>query len=451
MVGAGTLGRGAAWLFSGLSMVGLALVGWGEHAGVLPAAVSPSDSTLNTWIAMAATVALGTYILNATLDAADSALAKAMQHQAERDRAQAELVQAQKLEVVGRLASGVAHDFNNLLTVIMGAVGLLRRDGRPNPEVLDSVEDAARRASLLTTRLLAFGRPQAAAEGRVSSLSDNLTDLAPLLRRLVGDEVQVAVEVDAAVSAEIDPVAFEQVLINLVINAREAIAGSGTITVRLTAEDGDAVLQVQDTGAGVDPGVRERIFTPFFTTKETGTGLGLSTVSALVEGADGRIELLESEVGARFRVRIPAREAVGPSEAKVQPAESVLPKLQVLVVDDDPLVLEATAAGLQASGCEVSRARDGLEALSTLETRPVDVVVTDNAMHGMSGTELVARVRQVHPRLPMLLVSGNPVEDPLPPAVRFVSKPYDQSTLRNAIAELIDSATSDGARPATRP
>lgn len=227
----------------------------------------------------------------------------------------------QKLEALGRLATGVAHDFNNLLTVIVGYSDLLRQQPPPATAqmCLEELRKSAWRAAELTSRLLAFGRKQPASP-RPLDLNARVRDMEPMLRRLLGDDIQVATELAPALApVHADPVQMEQVILNLAVNARDAMPQGGSLTIitenRPVADDAAGtyvVLSVRDTGCGIDAATQAHIFEPFFTTKEAGrgTGLGLATISAIVRGGGGRVDVASRPgEGATFRIYLPAVEA----------------------------------------------------------------------------------------------------------------------------------------------
>jgi signal transduction histidine kinase/CheY-like chemotaxis protein len=335
----------------------------------------------------------------------------------------AQLSQAQRLEALGRLSGGVVHDFNNLLTVILTHAQLvlpcLTADSAAE-EDLQVVLDATRRAGDLARRLLSFGRksehrrPQA-------DLNAVVTDLSRLLARLVGDGVHLQLDLDPSVGrVAVDPVELEQILMNLSVNARDAMPEGGRLVVETRWARPDDVqdapfevsdmvaLSVIDSGTGMDEATRRSLFEPFFTTKAPGrgTGLGLATVHGLVTENRGHLAV-ESELGrgSRFTVLLPTREAErsGPS-----PTGPAMRRGRALVVEDEEAIRRVMCRLLRGAGFEVAAARTGAEALDSVATSgPLDLVVTDVVLPQMSGPELVRRLRASRPQLRVLYVSGH--------------------------------------------
>ncbi len=345
----------------------------------------------------------------------------------EQRRLQERLQRAAKLEAVGQLAGGVAHDFNNLLTAILGYVELNLSEltpGTPLHEDLTQVRRAARRAADLVRQLLTFSR-RPAGERVVIDLSACTRDTTRMIRHLIEENIETTVELsDEPLPVLADPSQMGQVLVNLVVNARDAMPGGGELFIRTSRQDmpaggaGEdaeprphAVLTVRDSGTGMTPEVRERIFDPFFTTKEVGhgTGLGLSSVYGIVQGHGGYVEC-ESEPGqgATFHVCLPLAE-----EEAVPPDSSTLDFLSgrgetVLVVEDDPEVRNLTTRALTDFGYTVLSAADGPEALRVLDEHPaeIDLLLTDIVLPSMDGRELAQRARLKRPTLRLLFMSG---------------------------------------------
>jgi PAS domain S-box-containing protein len=371
--------------------------------------------------------------------------------------------QSQKMEAVGQLAGGVAHDFNNLLTVIGGHTDLLLTD-RTLPdgvrEALQPVRDATRRAAALTRQLLAFSRKQVLVPA-VLDLRTVATDMGRMLRRLIGEHIDLVV----AVAPDLWPVRadqgqVEQALLNLAVNARDAMPEGGTLTIRAAnrepgdcpsadAPTGRAVeLSVTDTGAGIDPAVRERIFEPFFTTKPRGqgTGLGLAMVYGIVQQSGGSIAV-DSKPGAgtTFTLRLPATDrpsALLPAPPRAPSARSG--PHTVLLVEDDDTVREVTRGMLTAKGCRVLEARDARDALRLWqESAPsVQLLVTDVVMPGVNGRDLAECLQQQRPDLKVLFVSGQTEglfldRGRLPRGTAFLAKPYAPEVLGAAIEGLL--------------
>ncbi|MDT7950318.1 MAG: MHYT domain-containing protein [Acetobacteraceae bacterium] len=351
----------------------------------------------------------------------------------DRKRAEEALRQLQKMEAVGQVTGGVAHDFNNLLSVIIGNIELLRRRVPDDPKLtrlLDGAMQGAQRGASLTQRLLTFARRQRL-EPEPVDLPELVRGVADLLQRSLGPTVRIETQFPLTLSrAHVDANQLELVLLNLAVNARDAMPDGGRLTISANEESfgrsprsgpnelppGDYVcLSVADTGTGMDPATLARATEPFFTTKGVGkgTGLGLSTAQGLAEQSGGRL-VLRSKPGGGTTVELwlPAIDSAAPPQtgdlpaAKPVAARSAVP-LTVLAVDDDPLVLANTVAMLEDLGHTVlpnSSAQAALRALAD-GVRP-DIVVTDHAMPGVTGLQLAERVRTEYPSVPVLLVSG---------------------------------------------
>ena len=344
----------------------------------------------------------------------------------ERERVEAALRQAQRLEAVGQLTSGVAHDFNNLLTVVLGNVRQLAKDVT-DPMVrrrLDMMEQAAQRGAKLTAQLLAFSRRQKL-EPQLVDLNQTVSSMRDLLQSTMGAHARIETELDPDLwRAMIDPTQIELVILNLAINARDAMAVGGVLTVgtanaslgapRRPEEPppGDFVMvSVSDTGSGMTPEVFAKAFEPFFTTKAVGkgSGLGLSQVFGLAKQSGGgvRIDTRPGE-GTSVKVYLPRSQAAsGPRAAKRARPARVEGRPVVLLVDDDSAVREITAGMLDELGYAVVEAGSGGAALETLQGRPdVDLMLLDFAMPGMNGAEVAREARSRRPQLPIIFVTG---------------------------------------------
>jgi len=387
--------------------------------------------------------------------------------------AEENLRQSQKLEALGRLAGGIAHDFNNLLTVILGRLGLIKltmQSGRPAADSLAEIESAAERAATLTRQLLAFSRRQVMHRQDLD-LREVVGEMAKLLRRTLGETVRLEIEhPDAPLTLNADRGMLEQVLLNLAINARDAMPRGGTLTVAtaalaLTESDlpspppegarpGDFVrLSLQDEGAGIDPAVLPRIFEPFFTTKAVGagTGLGLATVHGIVRQHEGWVQVETTpDHGSTFTVYLPASPApaAAVSRPEAPPAAQGAGET-ILLVEDELAVQEIAALVLRRHGYEVLTANHGPEALTLRQEHRdrIALLFTDVVMpEGMSGIELAAQLRESRPDLPVLYASGYNLEfnqgksGPLAPGQRFLSKPYPLDLLMRTIREILDDA-----------
>jgi len=357
--------------------------------------------------------------------AADEALAAA---RAELERSREALAQAQKMEAIGRLTGGVAHDFNNLLTVIRSSADFLRRpnlDEARRMRYVEAIAETAQRATVLTGQLLAFARRQPL-QPMVFDVCERLRGLQQIIETSVGGSVRVTLATPSTpLLVDADPSQFETAVLNIIINARDAMPGGGAITLtawaansippvrnHVAAEGEFVAVSIADTGQGMDEDVRSRIFEPFFTTKpvDKGTGLGLSQVYGFAKQSKGEIDVAsEKGQGAAFTLYLPAalREA-GPEEpARALPAVD-LPARSVLLVEDNQRVGAFARDLLQELGQSVVWAGDGKAALRLLQAgrSAFDLVFTDVVMPGMSGIELAREIRGRWPDLPVVLTSG---------------------------------------------
>jgi PAS domain S-box-containing protein len=377
-----------------------------------------------------------------------------------RKRLEEQLRQTQKMEALGKLAGGVAHDFNNLLTVIGGHAELLRASLPEGAKVradADEITQATARAARLTSQLLAYSRRQVL-EPEVLDLRAVVEQSITMLRRLISEDIQLVTRCgDDELLVRVDRGQIEQVILNLVLNARDAMPGGGTLLLEAAAPGPDdprlracaraelppgplVCLSVRDRGAGMSEEVLSQAFDPFFTTKELGkgTGLGLSTVYGIVRQSAG-VVWLESAPGAGTTVRVcfpRVADREGEATDTVAPAAAGLRRGTVLVVEDEPGVRALLARTLQGAGYGVLVAEDGDQALEIARqtTTPIDLVVTDAIMPRMGGHELVARLAAEWPRLRVLLVSGYPPvmsdsANPRAAVMEYLPKPFTPSTL----------------------
>ena len=378
------------------------------------------------------------------------------------------LRQSQKMESIGQLAGGVAHDFNNLLTVINGRVEFLV--GAPNliseqEEDLKEIQKAAERASGLTRQLLAFSRKQLL-QPRVVDLNQMLDEVEPMLRRLIGEDIQIMVvrgELLGCVVA--DPGQVQQVLLNLALNARDAMPSGGLLTIRTANESvstiaktglseivaGDYVLlEVTDTGCGMDETTRSRIFEPFFTTKGPGkgTGLGLATVYGIVKQSGAAISVRSApERGTGFRILFPLTDDVDPTESKQEKlGTNDVGSETILLVEDEDSVRDLAQRILQSRGYNVLAARHGGDALqmALAADQQIDLVVTDVVMPGMNGRQLVEALRARAPGVRVLYMSGYTDDDIvrrglLTSNVAFLEKPFTGKTLGRRVRSVLDA------------
>ena len=375
--------------------------------------------------------------------------------------------QAQRLEAVGRLAGGVAHDFNNILTAISGYTELLLEDIRgtdPRRADLEEIRTATQRATALTRQLLAFSRKQVL-QPRVLDLNEVVQGLEKMLRRLIGEDVDLAITPAAGLGAvRADPGQIEQVILNLAVNARDAMPEGGRLTIETANVELDStyagahadavagphvLLAVSDTGSGMSPEVQSHIFEPFFTTKELGkgTGLGLATVHGIVAQSGGRIRVYsEPGLGTSFKIFLPRVDRAG---VTLEPAPAA-PSAEgghetVLIAEDDAAVREVVAKALAHRGYTVLRASDGRAALELARTHAggVDLLLTDIVMPGITGRELAQTLAVEHPRLRVLYMSGytddavvrrGVLEEGMP----FLQKPFTSDALALRVREVLD-------------
>jgi two-component system cell cycle sensor histidine kinase/response regulator CckA len=362
--------------------------------------------------------------------------------QQEHELIEEQLRQSQKMEAIGQLAGGIAHDFNNLLTAIKGYAELAaaRAHGEQLSSDIEQILDAARRAADLTRQLLAFSRRQTLLPQPIN-LNQLIHNFEKLLRRLIGEHIELRTSLTPeAVWIEADASQMEQMIVNLAINARDAMPTGGVLAIELEATPMEATVIVSDTGLGMDEEIRTHAFEPFYTTKEPGegTGLGLSTVDGIVAQSGGKISLDSTPgVGTTFKITLPR---VAP--ATVSPIPAVPSDRQgrgrVLVVEDEQAVRKVTRRFLENAGFEVLEADGGSEALAILdEEAQIDVMLTDVVMPGISGPELARRAVAEHANLGVVFCSGYPrgsldAREDLP-TWSMLSKPFSSHELVEAI------------------
>ncbi len=385
----------------------------------------------------------------------------------ERRRAEQQLRQAAKMEAIGRVAGGLAHDFNNQLHALRGFADFVARDPNLGPtarEDLHQVQRAADRMASLTRQLLAFSRRQVLTPETVD-LDGAVSEMQPMLQRLIGSNVEMRVDRAPGTKwVRVDPAQLLQVVMNLAINARDAMPGGGRLEMRtgtcwlgtadvlvmeeFELEPGEfAVLSVSDSGVGIEPADLPQIFEPFFTTKGIGegTGLGLPTVHGIVTQSHGAIQVTSTPGrGTTFTIYLPLAPAPEPDQPALSRASGAHEiGARVLVVGDEDLVREVAARSLEQAGFRVQRARHGREALQILETAPrFDLVVSDVVMPVMGGRELGQRLAGIYPDLPIIWMSGHPREalsDIVGTAEesRYLQKPVAPDTLVSAARRVL--------------
>jgi PAS domain S-box-containing protein len=386
----------------------------------------------------------------------------------ERRNLEAQLRQAQKMEGIGRLAGGVAHDFNNLLTVIMGQCDLLLRrlsKGDATRRPVDEIRSAGERAASLTRQLLAFSRRKVL-EPKVLDLNTVVTGMVPMLRRLIGEDIDLATALDPDLGpVRTDPGQIEQVIMNLAVNARDAMPRGGKITIEtanVALDEGYARhhvavrpgpyvrLSVSDTGVGMDAATQARIFEPFFTTKEPGkgTGLGLATVYGVVKQSGGSIWVYsEPGQGTTFKIYLPrvgeAVEAAAPAESLPAPRRGAE---TVLLVEDEGGVRAVAREILETQGYTVLEAASPRDALQICERHEgeIHLLLTDAVMPEMNGATLAARAAALRPGMRVLYMSGYPPDaiahyGVLDVGVAYLQKPFTVQSLATKIREVLDT------------
>ncbi|MBR1267286.1 PAS domain-containing protein [Bradyrhizobium sp. AUGA SZCCT0222] len=394
--------------------------------------------------------------LTATLEQrVEQRTADLMKEVAAREKAQEQLRQAQKMETIGQLTGGVAHDFNNLLMAVMGNLDLLRKRMPDDPRLhrlVDGAMQGAERGASLTQRLLAFARQQDLRTVSVD-LRSLIQDMTNLLERSLGPRVEVRLDIkDGLPPARIDPNQLELAILNLAINARDAMPDGGPIDIRLDEQKitRDAVLKpgrylrlsVVDTGTGMTSETLERAIEPFFSSKPLGkgTGLGLSMVHGLAVQLGGALRLASAVgKGTSATLILPIATAAPEVEAPAPATQGTKRSAVILFVDDDPLIAMSTMEMLEDLGHHVIGANSGLHALDILRSeQPIDLMMTDHVMPGMTGIELAAATRQVRPSLPILLATGYAE---LPEGAQLdlprLAKPYHQDQLRERLDQLL--------------
>ena len=380
-----------------------------------------------------------------------------------RQEAEEHLRQAQKMEAIGRLASGVAHDFNNILMVIRTCGALLLRQLEDDDlrEEVAQIDSAAERAAVLTQQLLAFGRQQVL-RPEMLDLNETVDETVGLLHRLIGEEIKIVCDLDPDIAATVlDRSQLVQVILNLSLNARDAMTDGGTLTIRTASLVLDALfdsesigriapghytlLQITDTGSGIDNETRAHIFEPFFTTKTEGTGLGLATVHGIVMQSGGHVMIYsEPGMGTTFKLYFPVSESgvapsLSPAAGSLQGSETIL------LVEDDASIRPRIAKAMQLSGYNVLEASSGDEALRIVEqSHAIDLLLTDVVMPGLNGRELAERLLADQPGLHVLYTSGYPADTILRQGIlhtgtAYLEKPYLPDDLLRKLRAIFDA------------
>jgi signal transduction histidine kinase/ActR/RegA family two-component response regulator len=422
------------------------------------------QTILTAWIVIVAMAVTGLWTRESKRRLAETALTER----------EAQLLQAQKMEAVGRLAGGIAHDINNYLAAIIAQAELVRMKadvGSPTVQKMDSVIATAGKASGLIKRLLAFSRRQPV-HPAVVDLNEVVEGLRKVVVRLLGERIWLELDLDENLgNVKIDPAQLEQVVVNLLVNAGDAMPEGGTVTVRTrnlvadeffldshpTAEEGEYVLlEVSDVGTGVAPEIRDKLFEPFFTTKEEAgrSGLGLATVYGIVRQNRGIISL-ESTLGegTTFRIHLPrTREEARVAAGQPEETESLDGHQEkILLVEDNDDLRISTQGVLEAIGYRVTAAANGQEAIALCENgaSDVDLLITDVVMPGMSGREVMDRVRRIRADVSVLFISGYTDNVILRHGIRegefeFLQKPFSTQKLARKIRQVLESSPHGG-------
>jgi signal transduction histidine kinase len=405
-------------------------------------------------------------------------LERSVRYALERSRTQEQLHRVQKMEAIGSLAGGVAHDFNNLLTVITGYAGMLSTSLADNPKLkheADEILASSTRAATMTRKMLALSRKQLL-DTKVVDLNTIVGGLQSVLAQVICENIELQMRLDETIGlVKVDPGQIEQVIMNLAINARDAMPSGGTLTIQTIPESHEtpaqlshdsipagryAVIAVTDTGTGMSEQVKAHLFEPFFTTKgmEKGTGLGLATSHGIIKQSGGYIHVeTKKDHGSSFRIFLPVTSEV--PEASQPPAEPDVARPgteTVLLVEDEDPVRRFAAYSLREAGYAVLEARNGVDALRVLQEQParhIDIIVTDVIMPKMSGVELAAQIKRLHPKMQILFVSGY-TGDTLDntgvsqSGITLLEKPFSTAQLTRKIRELLgNSASHEQHRP----
>lgn len=380
----------------------------------------------------------------------------------ENSRLHQALVHSQRLDAIGRLTSGIAHDFNNLLTVITGYADMILGADDLDETIRQGIEQikiAGDQSAAMTQQLLAFSR-KTVLRTTVVNPNDEIDRLKPMLGRLLGREIQFSLEYEPVNNVEVDPTQFGQVLVNLAVNARDAMPDGGTFSIatstalinersqlsgpRLTSGR-YTVISITDSGHGMNEATRQSVFEPFFSTKEGGTGLGLAMAYGAIRQSNGRIYVASQPGnGARFSIYLPAVTAYDSTTPSVSlPTRSTNPQLSyVMVVDDDEAIRNLVAAYLKRAGYNVVTAESGEAALDIALQKQIEMVVSDVVMPGIDGPTLVSTLRKTRPNLKVLFISGYP-SDKLDSHGAFaepdclLAKPFTRDTLLNKMREML--------------
>ncbi|MEZ4528441.1 MAG: ATP-binding protein, partial [Desulfobacterales bacterium] len=387
--------------------------------------------------------------------------------EAEKDRLNAQLIQARKMESVGRLAGGVAHDYNNMLSVILGYTEMALENLEPGDRLHSDLEEilkAARRSADITRQLLAFSRQQTI-EPRMIDLNETVGSMLKMLRRLIGENIELSWHPGENLRPVcMDPTQLDQILVNLCVNARDAISDVGKISIETAAKNFDedycadhagfvqgdfVLLSVSDDGCGMDRATLDKIFEPFFTTKETGrgTGLGLATVYGIVRQNSGFVNVYsEPGRGTTFRIYLPRHEVAAEQMRKKDSAESDMRGSEtILLAEDDQMILRMTAMMLERLGYKVLAAGSPGQAIDLAGEHAgrIHLLITDVIMPDMNGRDLSERIQSLCPGIRVLFMSGYTADviahrGVLDKGVNFIHKPFARQELAVRVRDALD-------------
>jgi PAS domain S-box-containing protein len=390
----------------------------------------------------------------------------------ERRQLEQQLLLSQRLEAVGKLSGGIAHDFNNILGVIIGYSEALQETigvDDPMREAVDEIEKAGQRAAALTQQLLAFSRKQVL-EPKILDLNSIVADVEKMLRRLIGADVELEIISDPTLGkVKADRGQIEQVILNLAVNARDAMEQGGTLRIETRDADLDAndtkrlryvvpgryvMLQVSDTGMGMSAEVQSHIFEPFYTTKEQGkgTGLGLATVYGVIKQSGGYI-WLQSEIGkgSTFQVYLPRAEGAAADPIRIDPSFTEHGRGTILVAEDEAPLLKLTCNTLREGGYKVLEAEDGVRAIETAAQYDGDIhlLLTDVVMRGMNGRELADKMLSARPKIKVLYMSGYTdgavaTHGVLESGIVILRKPFTRKQLQKSVGEMLAETAGEG-------
>lgn len=462
LVATATLGNRAAMIFTALSIGSTGVIVWAEIAGQLPTSLAPAYP-INAWIAVSAALLITVSLIRLIVSGTRQAWTSAAQALAEKDFVEKKFLHAQRTAPIARLASGIAHDFNNLLNVMSGVSSLLRDAPQEDvEELLDELDLATTRATLMTGQLLALNRKRPV-EPRLLDLTVTLETITPLIARLIGDSITLNFEaVGHPTHVRADAGQMEQLLLNLAVNSKEAMPNGGSLTIQIDEVQIESErwvrLRVRDTGEGMSAEVLNEVFTPFFTTKIKGTGLGLATVHDIIKKHDGTVRI-ESQVGrgTLFEVLLPstqnAEDHSEPSLAVISPRGAA----RILLVEDHDIVRRTNRRLLESSGYDVTTVANGLEACSLIEGgAPFDLIISDVSMPVLDGTKMAVRLSEQGCSTPLLFVSGHVQEMPaelygLPTKTSFLGKPFSGNAFRLRVNQMLRDKASGNDRECGAP